>query len=173
MPGQVVAMGDPAYVAALEIPNTETAEVELEYLVSLQQNEVQHIALGGQGPPGPPGTAGGAAVQRLAGETLSSLRAVYELDGQVFALDYRDSAHVDLLLGITLTASPAGQPVNVQRLGAMTDGFWSWVPGRVYLGTAGALTQIPPDDGYQVLIGAAVSGTRLTLNLTDPIELEA
>lgn len=166
-------MDEAAYLATLEFRDSDTAEVEREYLVSLQQAELQVLEQGSQGPPGPPGPAGGAAVQRAAGEALSALRVVYELDGQAFTLDYRDAAHIDLLLGITLTSSAAGDPVNIQRSGAITDGFWSWAPGRVYLGAAGALTQLPPDDGYQVLIGAAVAADRLLMNLTDPIELEA
>ena len=127
---------------------------------------------GPKGQPGEPGPAGGAAVQRLAGETLSALRIVYELDGEVFALDSGDADHIDLLLGITLTAADAGQPVNVQRLGAVDDDAWSWQPGRVWLGVAGALTQTPPADGFDVLIGAAVASGRLLLNLQDPLELE-
>lgn len=166
---------DEAYLTVLELPDIESGEVTREYLISLQQPEVCVTAVGGQGPPGRqglPGPAGGAAVERAAGETLSALRAVYELDGQVFALDYQDAEHIDLLLGITLTAAEAGQPINVQRLGAVDDDGWNWQPGRVWLGSAGSLTQTPPTDGYDVLIGAAVASGRLLLNLQDPIELE-
>ena len=76
------------------------------------------------------------------------------------------------LLGITLTAAGPGEPVNVQRSGVLDDAGWSWTPGRVWLGVDGRLTQTPPADGFDVLIGAATSATRITLNLTDPIELE-
>lgn len=164
-----------AYLAVLEIPDLETGEVEREYLVSLQQPEVHSTTVGEQGPagrPGEPGPAGGAAVQRLAGETLSALRAVYELDGQVFALDYRDTEHIDLLLGVTLSAAQGGEPLNIQRLGAIDDDNWNWQPGRVWLGADGALTQAPPTDGFDVLIGTAVASGRLLLNLQDPLELE-
>jgi hypothetical protein len=162
---------DEAFIAALEIRDSETAEVAIEHLVALQLPEAALIAQGEQGPPGPPGPEGGVSLQRIAGEELSALRAVYELDGEVFVLDHQDRAHIDLLLGITLTAAPAGQVVNIQRLGALQDSAWSWTAGRVYLGAAGHLTQTPPDSGYQVLLGAAVASDRLTLNLTDPIEL--
>lgn len=164
-----------AYLAVLEIPDLETGEVEREYLVSLQQPEVHATTVGEQGPagrPGEPGPAGGAAVQRLAGETLSALRVVYEFDGQVFALDYRDAEHIDLLLGVTLSAAQAGEPLNIQRLGEIDDDNWNWQPGRVWLGATGSLTQTPPTDGYDVLIGAAVSSGRLLLNLQDPLEME-
>lgn len=157
---------DPQQVAAL-------VDCEQEYAVTHEPAaEVQLVLAGEQGPPGPPGPAGGASVQRLAGSELSALRAVYELNGQVFALDYRDTEHIDLLLGVTLTAADQGHPVNVQRLGAIDDDDWSWQPGRVWLGADGALTQNPPTDGFDVLIGAAVASGRLLLNLQDPLELE-
>ncbi|WP_339521718.1 hypothetical protein [Pseudomonas sp. EA_35y_Pfl2_R111] len=132
------------------------------------------VATGEQGPPGragEPGPAGGSAFQRTAGEVLSALRAVYELDGQVHYLDYRDEDNIDLLLGLTLTAASSGEQVNIQRSGPIDDSGWSWTPGPVWLGAAGALTQTPPADGFDVLIGAAVSATRITLNLQQPIEL--
>lgn len=143
------------------------------------QEKVERVVLlevAGQGPPGiqgPPGPAGGSSLQRTAGETVSALRVAYEHDnGRVYALDYADADHIDALLGITLTAADAGQPVNVQRSGAIDDDGWNWTPGRVFLGAGGALTQSPPADGFDVLIGVAVSATRLILNLQDPIELE-
>lgn len=148
-------------------------ETDAEYAVTHDMApEVRLISSGDQGPPGPPGPSGGAAVQRLAGSELSALRAVYELDGYVYPLDCRDSVHIDLLLGVTLTAADPGQPVNVQRSGVLDDAGWSWTPGRVWLGIDGRITQTPPTDGFDVLIGAATSATRITLNLTETIELE-
>lgn len=127
---------------------------------------------GRRGPIGEPGPAGGSTLQRAAGELISALRVLYELDGSVYLLDYRDAANIDLILGISLTAAGAGETLNVQRSGVIEDSGWSWAPGRVWLGADGALTQTPPTDGYDVLIGAAVASGRLLLNLQDPLELE-
>ncbi|WP_260465959.1 hypothetical protein [Stutzerimonas stutzeri] len=143
-----------------------------EYAVTQDVPELLMTAAGEQGPPGIPGPAGGTAIQCSAGATLSALRVVYELAAQVFALDYRDAQHIDLLLGITTSAAGAGAPINVQRSGVLDDSSWSWLPGRIYLAADGALTQTPPSDGYCVLIGAATSATSIILNLQDPIELE-
>ncbi|UZZ12458.1 hypothetical protein NDO41_08270 [Ectopseudomonas mendocina] len=133
------------------------------------------VAAGTQGPPGlagPPGPEAGAAFQRQAGETLSAMRVVYELAGQVYALDAGDAGHIDLLLGVTVSAAESGSAINVQRSGAVDNSGWNWQPGRVWLGAAGSLTQTPPADGFVVLIGAAVSATRITLNIQDAIQLE-
>jgi hypothetical protein len=93
--------------------------------------------------------------------------------GVVRLLDYRDAAHIDLLAGITVTAAgAAGQPVTVQRSGVLDAAGLGLVPGRVWLGADGALTQAPPADGFDVLLGSAVAGARLVFNLQDTIHLE-
>ncbi|MBX9754641.1 MAG: hypothetical protein K2X80_07800 [Pseudomonadaceae bacterium] len=147
-----------------------------EYAVTVDAApDVVVVAAGDQGPPGRdgiPGPAGGSALQRTAGETVSALRVQYEQGGKVYALDYRDPEHIELLLGISLTAADTDQPLNVQRSGVIEDSGWNWTLGRVWLGTGGALTQTPPTDGFDVLIGAAVSATRITLNIQDPLYLE-
>lgn len=134
------------------------------------------VAVGVQGAPGPqgiPGPAGGEALQRVAGATLSALVPVWEDEhGRVWPLVSADLDHVFCLLGVTLTAADVGLPVDVQRAGVMNDAGWAWVPGqRVYLGDAGQLTQTPVEVGAHVLIGVAVSATRLNLMMQDPVLL--
>lgn len=121
---------------------------------------------------GIPGPEGGATLQRRAGETISALRVVYERNNRVFYLDASDDDHIDLLLGISVTSAPAEELLNVQRSGVIDDSSWTWLLGPIWLGSAGTLTQSPPAAGYDVLIGSAVSPTRIILNLQDPINLE-
>ncbi|WP_080758107.1 hypothetical protein [Comamonas testosteroni] len=130
-----------------------------------------------QGPPGPagiPGPAGGQVLQRKAGMDTSALLVVYEdLFGSVWPADPDAESDVLALLGVTVSAAEAGQPINVQRMGHIDDEAWQLQPGkRVFLGGRGRLTQEPPQAGYDVLIGMAISPTRLLLNIQDPIELE-
>lgn len=132
------------------------------------------VAVGIAGTPGiqgPIGPAGGTAMERRAGETLSALKVVWEDEfGRVWPLSAMDDAHVFLLLGLTLTAADAGGLVNVQRSGVVDDAAWSWTPGqRVYLGQGGALTASPAEEGFHILIGTAASATRLLLNIQDPL----
>ncbi|HCP54604.1 MAG TPA: hypothetical protein DIU04_07565 [Pseudomonas sp.] len=147
-----------------------------EYAVTVGSDpEPVVVTVGEQGPPGKPdapGPAGGSSLQRQAGETLSALLVVYEQDGQVFRLDYRDGAHIDQVLGITLSAAVSGSELNIQRSGALDDSGWNWALGRVWLGANGSLTQTPATEGNDVLIDTAVAPTRLILNIQDPIRLE-
>ncbi|WP_462382329.1 hypothetical protein [Pseudomonas sp. Marseille-QA0892] len=132
------------------------------------------VAAGNQGPAGPrgvPGPSGGSAVQRQAGNTLSALRFVYELNGAVRYLDYSDSENMDFALGLTLTSAAEGQQIDIQLSGSVDEPSWSWMPGPVWLGTEGFLTQSPPHEGFLLYVGSAVSPTRLILNIDQPIEL--
>ena len=126
------------------------------------------------GPPGPPGRDGVAeAIVRRAAAPLSALVVVWEdVSGDVHPLDYRDGAHIDMLAGLTITSAAAGDDVTVQRSGPLDAQGLGLMPGRVWLGTNGALTQTPPVDGFDVLVGLAVSGERLYLSFDSAIFLE-
>ncbi|MFA5386809.1 MAG: hypothetical protein WC322_00220 [Candidatus Paceibacterota bacterium] len=161
---------------------TDLVSVQEVQIVSVPETTVQVIEApsetriiaecqqGPEGKPGPVGPAGGAAFIRYTSSALSALRVVWEdVDGAVYPIDPEDDAHIDLISGLTLTATPGAGEVTVQRSGPVDDSAWSWAPGRVWLGAAGALTQTPPLDGTDVLIGYAVSPTRLFLDIQDPI----
>lgn len=160
-----------------EVFEAQSVDEERETLVITQEAEREHVSSGSQGPrgaTGPIGPSGGSAFQRISAEPISAVRVVWEDDqGYVRVLDYRDVQHIDFLLGITITAASGhAQPIIVQRSGVIDADGLGLTPGRVWLGVDGALTQIPPEDGHDVLIGSAVSGGRLILNLQDNITLE-
>lgn len=152
----------------------DVLEVNSVDVLETTKPEVIVITQGVQGPPGIPGPAGGQTLQRKPGVRTSALVVVYEdRFGVVWPADVDVEADVLTLLGVTVTAAEAGQPINVQRLGEITDSSWQWIPGkRVFLAQEGQMTQEPPQSGYDVLIGVALSENRLLLNIQDPIELE-
>lgn len=127
---------------------------------------------GADGAPGTPGAPGGVLVQRAAGEPISALQVVWEdSNSTIWVLDHH-SPDIFSVLGVTVSAGGVGSMLTVQLGGVMDDSFWSWVPGqRVYLGTTGGLTQTPANDGFHVLIGTALSATRVNLKVQDPIEM--
>lgn len=135
----------------------------------------QCLSVGAQGPRGPrgePGSPGGVVFEAVAGETLSALRVVYEMGGEVFALSPNDDESVvDLMYGLTTTAANMGGEISVQRGGVITDASWSFVPGPVWLGTGGSLTQVAPVDDYDLRVGTALSATKLLLDFEYPIDL--
>lgn len=140
------------------------------------EREIEFVSLGQQGPrgaQGPIGPAGGTAFERISGDAISALRVVWEdADGTVLPIDYRDDAHIDLIAGVTISAAAAaGLPVTVQRGGIVDVSGLGLALGRVWLGANGTLTQTPPNDGFDVLVGYAVSTSRLIVAFSDHIEL--
>ena len=148
----------------------------VDVVIEREEGPVTIITEAEQGPPGPPGMpgpAGGTSHIRNSAATLSALLVVWEDEfGVVRPLDSADEDHIDLLCGLTITGTSSAGPVTVQRTGAVDDTAWAWTPGRVYLGAGGSLTQTPPNNGFDVLVGVAVSPTRLILDFQDPIEME-
>ena len=162
----------------VEVP-TEQVLLEASQDNTLLETEQELVLLtecqqGPPGPPGIPGPTGGQVLQRLAGMDTSALLVVYEdLFGAVWPADPDAESDVLALLGVTVSAATSGQTINVQRMGFIDDAAWQLQPGkRVFLGGQGRLTQEPPQAGYDVLIGMAITSTRLLLNIQDPIELE-
>lgn len=123
--------------------------------------------------PAPLPTGGEAAV-RIAGETISALRVVYERNGRVYLLDPTDpfSEDVQFMLGITVTAADAGGTVAVQRSGTIDSDGWNWAEGLLFVAPAGMLTQIPPVVGWELVVGTSPSPTRLNLDFDEPVRLQ-
>ena len=143
------------------------------YPVQEQQVIVESAMQGPPGKQGIPGPAGGAAFIRTAAATLSALVVVWEdAAGLVRPLDYRDEEHAALLCGLTITSADAGQDVTVQRIGPLDAAGLGLVPGRVWLGVDGRLTQNPPQDGCDILVGNATADERIYLNFNEAIYLE-
>lgn len=145
-------------------------------IATSENNRHAVVMAGTQGPAGaqgPIGPDGASTFQRVAGETISALRLVYENDNEeVFYIDQEDDININSILGLTITSASTGGNVSVRRTGIIDDDSWSWSVGRIWLGANGALTQSPPSVGFDVLIGAAVSSTRIILNIQDSILLE-
>lgn len=131
------------------------------------------VLAGVRGLPGQAGPAGGSSFNRLSAAPVSALIVVWEDEhGAVRPLDSHDSQHADLIAGITTTAAAAGQEVTVQRLGPLDASGLNLQPGRVWLGRNGALTQTPPEDGFDTLLGYATAEQRLYIDISETIQLE-
>jgi hypothetical protein len=76
------------------------------------------------------------------------------------------------VLGITQGASSDGELLTIQSAGEITEGSWNWTPQQfVYLSTNGLLTQTAPSTGFLLIIGFAVSATKIAINIGHPISL--
>lgn len=119
----------------------------------------------------PPPSGGDTDIATLiAGETLSALKLVYDNGNLVYAIDNMDTEDkIDRLLGLTITAANMGGNIAVRLRGFVEDSGWNWTRGRIFLGSNGSLTQVPPDDGASLLVAVAVSPTKIFLKLSEAV----
>ena len=133
------------------------------------------VTAGAQGPTGTQGQigpAGGSAFIRKAGVTISALTVVYEnSEGVVFPLSNDDEINIDQLCGVAITAAAQGADITIQRAGPLDANGLGLSVGRVWLGVSGALTQLAPQTGFDVLIGYATAEQRIYIDLSDNIQL--
>ncbi len=103
-------------------------------------------------------------VTKVAAQTISALKAVAM--NSSFELVYADATNTTALnfLGISITSGNTGLNVDVRLNGEIIDISWNWIPGPVYLGFNGNLTQTLVTPGYVVEIGMATGNNRIVLN---------
>lgn len=130
---------------------------------------------GPRGAVGPQGEPGGTTTRRIAARDMSGHRMV--LPASVGSVDYASSAnphHALRVLGMTQGAAVAGDPVDIQVTDEITEPGWSWVPGPVFLGADGLLTQVQPQApsaAFSLVVGHALSPTTIFIQLGIPISL--
>ena len=129
-------------------------------------------ATGPQGPVGPACADGDGTFNFIAASPLGGHRLV-ATDG-AGGLAYArcdDTADFPAVLGMTLNAAAAGDPVSVRRVGGIEEVSWAWTPGfPVYLGLNGVPTQtLPPEAVFGLIVGIPSSPTALFMALREPI----
>ncbi len=116
---------------------------------------------------GPKGDTGGGIDSYTAGENLNATVPVYFENGQAFAASNLVPQQAGRVFGITTSAALAGQPVNIAVLGVLENLTWTFANGPVFLGDK-VLTQAVPASGFLQILGAAMSATKLYVNLQQP-----
>jgi len=125
---------------------------------------------GPPGPEGPPGPSGGSAFVRQAAQALSGHRVVRAVaNNEVDYASNDQAADAALIEGITTGAAGLGGDIEVQAMGEMIEGSWSWSLGPIYCGLNGQLTQSPPSGAWIRQVAVAVDTDRIVINLQPPI----
>lgn len=69
------------------------------------------------------------------------------------------------IVGIARQAGNAGDVIEVQTGGLMTEPSWSWSSGAVFVGDGGILTQTAPASGWVVCVGKAIASDTIDINV--------
>jgi len=138
------------------------------------QEPVKVISEGPQGPPGPQGEPGmdGAGIRSdlIPASALSGHRFVtLDESGRLIPADCRNPDHVQMLIGMTLSAGDESGPLPVQTAGAVTDPALTVSSGPLYLGYDGAWTQTVPAEGAVQQIGHGEAPNTIMIRILTPI----
>lgn len=135
-----------------------------------QTDKVVDILVSGPGTAAS-GSTSPAVFTLQAGEDLGANRVVYANGGQALYADRRQVTHLGRVVGLTTHSATAGQDIEVQAFDDMTLVSWSWVPGSLWLGIEGRMTQTRPTDGFLLRVARALSPTVIAIDIDDGIIL--
>ena len=92
--------------------------------------------------------------------------------GKARHTDLADAAAVATVVGIALNAADADGQVRIRQGGRIAEPSWEWtVPGAVFCGADGVLTQTPPTSGAVLPVGVAVAATAMVVRIGVPVYL--
>lgn len=109
----------------------------------------------------------------VAGVVLGGHRAVLvDVSGSAIYADKDTPSHYASVIGITTASAGIGASVPIQTFGELTEGSWTWTAKLpIYLGANGTLTQTPPSTGFQLMLGFAISTTKIFIDIKEAIDL--
>lgn len=143
-----------------------------DQVIVIQSGILQVVTQGAQGPRGPAGPSAEQFV-RTAATNVGGHRMVFsDANGEVSHASNLNPAHLNKVLGLSLNAASAGDPVTVLRNGSAALVGWNWDESLpLYLADDGLLTQTPPASGYSLIVGFAETPTTVFVRLREPIIL--
>lgn len=110
-----------------------------------------------------------------AGEPIGGQKAVrVSGDDKVYLASSDAPNQIGDTLGIAMNAAAIDAPVTVMIEGEMDDPSWSFVPGPIFLGLAGSLTQATPElpaAAFRQRLATVLSPTRLLIERSYPVLL--
>lgn len=128
------------------------------------ESQIQ-VGQGPSGPPGPIGPAGGTTISAISDIAISGHRFVCAgLNGNVRYASNADETCINTVLGITIGAALAGDPLNLLRNGEIDEPSWNWLLDLpIYLGLNGFITQTPPTSPskFSLIVGFPLSATKV------------
>lgn len=134
---------------------------------------VELVTRGPQGQNGADGSGVNVDHPLTADQTLSGHRVVRLVSSsRVDVADSSDPADARQVLGITLNAAVADDPVTVRQAGAIDDPSFTFTPGLpIYFTALGVLTHTLPTTGFIQQVAIAASATQILVQLGPAIVL--
>lgn len=107
----------------------------------------------------------------IASTNLSALRCITTDDNGKAKYATPDTLSNATVIGISTTAAAINENITVKTSGQITDSFWSFNKGPVFLGSNGSLTQTAPSGGlFIAYVGRAIAANTLIIDIDTIME---
>jgi hypothetical protein len=129
---------------------------------------------GAQGPPGSgSGSADQITLQKIAGETISAIKAVFASSDTEIKLSDNSDALRQYCIGITKTGGNLGDTLDIVTDGILQDASLAAfnINEPVWVGLSGALTQTPNSVGVLIEVGYYLGQNKIEVEIKRPIIL--
>lgn len=138
---------------------------------AVEQQTVVKFPVSLPGPQGPIGPAGGSAVSYVAGENLSSGRAVIIHSDLAYYFQPNNAAHHGRMAGITKTSAVNGQTVVIQHLGVLTDAAFTFSPNiPLWVSSNGEITDSYPASTVIQKAGMSLNNDKILIDFSVSIK---
>lgn len=139
------------------------------FWVLTQTNPSAWTRLGGGSVSTPPSSI---ALTVPAGEVIGGQRIVQVVDGKAFYASHTTLASANCVAGISTAAADLDAPLSIQLAGEIVEPSWNWTAHYpIFLSVDGALTQVAPNTGYQIIVGKPTKPTGMLIDIKQPILL--
>jgi hypothetical protein len=110
-----------------------------------------------------------AGLTLTAAVDISALRMIVAEGGNGRYPSLSTPSDAGRVVGMSVSAATTGNSFATITRGEWMDAGWAWVPGPIFCGATGALTQTPPA-GWVLEVGRAVSATRALIEIKTPLK---
>jgi hypothetical protein len=137
---------------------------------------VEVLAVAEQGPrgiQGPAGPAGGATTVTVGAQALSGHSVVaVDAAGLLVKADCTVATQRGAVVGLLANAYAPGDQAVVQTAFTLEHSGWSWVPGPVFVGAGGLLTQsVPAGAVFSQVVAHALAPSLVLVEVQPPIAI--
>lgn len=127
----------------------------------------------GQGPAGSSVTVDTLVVRMTANGSISGHKVVLCLGNmEIGYCSSSNTDHINKAIGLSLNAALDDDYVMVAINGPVVEPTWEWIPGPIYLGSNGFLTQIIPNasnSSFLQVIGTALDNHTMVVSIQPAI----
>lgn len=117
-------------------------------------------------------TAQRLTITRTAGESISALKLVRNVSGDLVITASSDVSSNSVILGMALNSASPGGDVEILTFGVHRDPLFAFdINAALFLGPGGDITEEIPNIGINLRVGHSLGNSQIMLNITEPIQL--